>query len=68
MPRPSGPLEEIRLIDLIRDYPETLGILLEAGVDLQAQGALPLAEVPGGDELEERINAALVWRADPGSG
>lgn len=46
----------------VRDYPEVLAILEEAGIDAAAQGARPLGALSGPADLVDRVAEGIEWR------
>jgi hypothetical protein len=58
-------LREIRVIDLIRDYPETLATFRGSGMNLRDQGPRRIGDLPGAGELQRRVEEALAWRGEP---
>lgn len=66
LPPPAGPAEvaALPLHVVVRDFPETLAVLRDAGVDVPGQGGARLADaVPEPGPLIDAILAATAWRA-----
>jgi len=67
LPPPPGPAElaALPIHVVVRDYPETLAVLRDAGVDVPALGGSTLAEaVPEPGPLLDAIRAVTAWRAE----
>ncbi|HLT67238.1 MAG TPA: hypothetical protein VKZ73_05135 [Microbacterium sp.] len=66
LPPPVGPAEvaALPLHVVVRDYPETLAVLREAGVDVPGKGGARLADAaPDAGPLLDEILTATAWRA-----
>lgn len=67
--RPLAPPDRVELASrplhlLVRDWPETLAVLREHGVDVAAQGGRPPSELrPENDTLIQALEQATAWRA-----
>ncbi len=68
-PRPDRDrLTSTPLHVVVRDYPETLAVLRERGVDLGARGAGPLTDLDEGREaLVRALLEATAWRPAAGA-
>lgn len=66
IPPPPASLEAIPLHVLVREYPETLAILLRHGIDPARRGAEPASSLA--EEVRWQLRSGLEWRVEKGSG
>ncbi|HEX7117146.1 MAG TPA: hypothetical protein VF212_00050 [Longimicrobiales bacterium] len=65
-PTAVAELAALPLHVVVRDYPETLAVLRDFGVDVPARGGGRLAEaLDDAGPLLQAIQAATAWRARP---
>lgn len=65
----SDPLRELPLHVLVRDFPEVLPVLQEAGVDPGPRGCVSLDSLSSErPDLAGRVEEAIAWRRSPLSG
>lgn len=63
--RPPAAVQDLStqpLHAIVRDYPETLEVLRQLGIDVAGRGTEELGAVNGGAALVEAIASATVWR------
>ena len=61
-PAAGGDLGHARLLDIARDHPEAVGILLECGLPVREWGRVVLSSIPESAAVADRISGVTDWR------